>query len=170
MRWVVRGLAALVALALLVFLLGTRLPEGHHAAVQRVVQAPPDAVWQAITEVRAFPEWRPGVERVEPLEPRNGLPVWREAGPAGNLTVSVVLMEPGQRMVARVEDAGGDFGGTWTWDLAPAPGGGTQVTLTEDGRIFNPMFRVVARFLTGYQATMERYLEALAERVEAGGG
>jgi hypothetical protein len=71
-------------------------------------------------------------------------------------------------MVARVIDPAGDFGGTWTYDLAPGEGGGTQVTITEDGEIYNPIFRVVARFITGYEATMESYLDALAAHVGQG--
>jgi uncharacterized protein YndB with AHSA1/START domain len=169
MRWLVRGVVALVALGVVVFLIGTRIPEGHRATVQGTVEAPPGAVWDAITAVEAFPTWRAGVDRVEVLEPRNGLPVWRERGSSGELTIQVVYFEPPQRMVARVTDAGGAFGGTWTYDLAPAEGGGTQVTLTEDGEIYNPIFRVVARFVTGYEATMEAYLEDLATHLGARG-
>jgi uncharacterized protein YndB with AHSA1/START domain len=152
----------------LVYLAGTRIAESHQATVQRTVQAPPDAVWTAITGVEDFPSWRAGVEQVERLEPRNGLPVWRERGSSGELTIQVVYLEPPQRMVARVIDPAGDFGGTWTYDLAPGEGGGTQVTITEDGEIYNPIFRVVARFITGYEATMESYLDALAAHVGQG--
>ena len=39
-----------------------------------------------------------------------------------------------------------------------------NVTITEEGRIGNPLFRFMARFVFGYSGTIESYLRALAAR------
>jgi hypothetical protein len=60
-----------------------------------------------------------------------------------------------------VVDDGLPFGGTWTWELAPA-GGGTRLTITEAGFIRNPIFRLMSRLFFPPTGTMEKYLRALA--------
>jgi hypothetical protein len=47
--------------------------------------------------------------------------------------------------------------------VAPS-GGGTRVTLTEDGFVDNPFFRVVSKMM-GYHSTLDSYLKALAKRL-----
>jgi hypothetical protein len=58
------------------------------------------------------------------------------------------------------------FGGTWTWRVQPQSDG-CLVTITEDGEIYNPLFRFAARFLIGYTGTIDRYLATLAQVAES---
>jgi uncharacterized protein YndB with AHSA1/START domain len=152
-----------LALALLVFLVGAFLPARHSVTVTREVAAPPDEVWAAISGVEEFPAWRPGVVRAERLEPIGGWPAWREDGPDGTLTFAVVAVEPGRMLVTEIVDEGLPFGGRWTYTLEPTPSG-TQVTITEDGVVYSPIYRIVSRFFMGYETTANTYLDALAAR------
>jgi hypothetical protein len=70
---------------------------------------------------------------------------------------------PPQRLVSRIADERLPYGGTWTYELAPA-GDGTRLTITERGEIYNPVFRFVARFVMGHTATMNGVLRALGAR------
>jgi hypothetical protein len=54
------------------------------------------------------------------------------------------------------------FGGSWTWELVPTPAGGTRLTITERGEIYNPLFRLVGRFLYPPYATLEQYARDLS--------
>src|SRR5688500_15132630 len=92
--WVAGGAAAVVLLA---FLVGLFLPARHSVTVARDVPGTPEEVWAVITGVETFPEWRPGVVRVERLEPIAGWPAWREEGPEGALTFAVAAVEPTRR-------------------------------------------------------------------------
>jgi hypothetical protein len=76
----------------------------------------------------------------------------------------IVEQVPPRRLVTRVADPDLPYGGTWTFELDPQPAG-TRLTITERGEIYNPIFRVFARFVFGYAATMERYLDALEARL-----
>ena len=67
-----------------------------------------------------------------------------------------------RQLVTRIADPKLPFGGTWTWDLAPE-NGGTRVIVTERGVIRSPIFRVLSRFVFGYNGTMDAYLNALAK-------
>lgn len=165
MRWLARLALVLLVLVLAMLLIGNGLAVEHRATVERVVPGEADQVWRVITHVEAFPEWRPGVDRVVRLEDRNGLPAWRENGSGGRLTLGAVWYERPDRLVIRISDDEGAFGGSWTYDLSPAEGGGTRVTITEDGEVYSPFFRFVSRYVTGYEGTMNRYLEALDARM-----
>jgi uncharacterized protein YndB with AHSA1/START domain len=165
MRWILRLALAGLAAAVVVLLIGSGLPVEHRTTLDRVVAGSSVEVWEVITGVERFPEWRPEVDRVVRLEDRNGLPAWREEGSGGALILGVVWFEPPDRLVVRVTDPDGAFGGSWTWDLSPADEGGTRVTITEEGEVYSPFFRFVSRYVIGHERTLRRYLDALEERM-----
>lgn len=164
LRWAGWTFAGLVGLVLVAVAIGLFLPESHTATATRVVGGSPIEVWDAITDVERFTTWRPGLDEAERLPDRDGLPVWREAGRTGSMTLQVTEFDPPRRLVTRIADEGLPFGGTWTYEVEEAEGG-TRVTLTEDGEIYNPFFRFVSRYVLGYDATMNAYLDGLEERM-----
>ncbi|PYR57599.1 MAG: hypothetical protein DMF85_13210 [Acidobacteria bacterium] len=143
--WIV---IALVALVVVIAAIGSRLPKAHHASKTARFPVPPETLYAVISDVERYPEWRQDVKRVERLPDRDGRPAW---------------MEPPSLMVGRIGE-GLAFGGTWTFRIAPVSGG-SELTVAEDGEIYNPIFRFVARFVFGYEATMTQYLVALQARV-----
>ena len=50
------------------------------------------------------------------------------------------------------------------WEVKNEQDGGTLVTVTEDGEIYNPFFRVMSKLIFGYHRTQESYLSALAQK------
>ena len=169
LKWIAWGIAAVVGLVLVAVGIGYSLPESHTATATRVVGGAPIEVWDAITDVERFTTWRPGIDQAERLSDRDGLPVWRETGPTGSMTLQVTEFDPPRRLVTRIADEGLPFGGTWTYELE-ATESGTRVTLTEDGEIYNPFFRFVSRYVMGYDATMNTYLDGLEARMGEGSG
>jgi uncharacterized protein YndB with AHSA1/START domain len=164
MRWLLFGLAVIAAIALVAVTIGWLLPVGHVASRSASFTASPETVWRAITGVDGFPSWRRDVRKVERLPDREGKTIWVEEGSSGRLTLAIDESDPPRRLVSRIADPALPFGGTWTYDIAPTPGGCT-LTITENGEIYNPLFRVMARFVFGYEATMASYLEALATKL-----
>lgn len=163
MRWILFTVAGLAAVAAIVVVVGYVLPKGHVAARSATFAAPPEAIWAAITEIDRFPSWRADVKTVERLPDREGRTTWVENGSSGRITLAVERSDPPRQLVLRIADPDLPFGGTWTYDVAPAAGGAT-LTITENGEIYNPMFRFMARFVFGYDATMRSYLAALEKR------
>lgn len=164
-RWMLAGAGTVAALGAGAWGVGTSLPVTHTASVSADLAAPDTVVWRALTDVEAFPEWRPDVDAVEALPDRDGLPAWRERGPSGSLLLEVGAFEPPRRMVARVRDPGGAFGGTWTYVVASRRDG-SRLTITEDGEVYSPLFRFVGRFILGHERTMRSYVEALERHLE----
>lgn len=161
-RWILITLAGLLLLVGGVWLVGALLPEEHVAATRAVYHQPPDSLFAAITGVAAHPEWRPDIEAVEVLSDR---PLrWRETGEYGAITYRAETVAPPFRFAARIDDPSQPFGGRWTWSIRPRDDGGTAVSITEEGEIYNAFFRVFARFVFGYYGAQEAYLQALGER------
>ena len=165
MKWIVIALVVLGALVAIVALIGSRLPQSHRASVEQTFTAAPEAVWQTITDVDAFPSWREGLKRVQRLPDRDGRPVWVEEGRSGKMTLAVERVEAPRLLVGRIVDPGLPFGGTWTYEITPATGG-SRLRITEDGEIYNPVFRFMARFIFGYAGTIQSYMSSLQKRLE----
>jgi uncharacterized protein YndB with AHSA1/START domain len=163
MRWILIVVVALVGVVLLVVIGGLLLPKEHTARSYATINAPPESVWRALTEVEAFPSWRGDVARVEILPPSNGRRSWREIGKHGTITFEEMLVDPPRRLIGRIADPSLPFGGSWTYDVV-REGSGSRVMITEDGVVRNPVFRFMSRFVFGHHATQEAYLRALGRK------
>jgi hypothetical protein len=153
--------AALGLIVILVLAVGYALPVRHVASSEATFGAPPERVFAVLQDVERYPAWRSDVEGVEVLARAPALR-WRERGGNGTITFEIQESTPPTRLVGRIADTSLAFGGSWTYVLTPA-GTGTKLTITENGEVYNPVFRFMSRFVFGHTATMERYLADLAK-------
>ncbi|OKI30945.1 SRPBCC family protein [Streptomyces sp. CB03911] len=160
MRRPLIALGAVAATCASLFALGRCLPLKHTARRSLEVHRPPEAVWDTLVDIDGYPRWRPGLTRVERLPDESGRIRWREYESHGDVAYELVDATPPLRLVTAIADPRLPFGGSWTYEITPWPGGCT-LTIVERGEIRSPLFRVVARFVTGYTAQLERYLTAL---------
>lgn len=155
-----RALAiTLLVAGLIIYAAGRALPARHTATGEAHLNASVTRVFRVITAVDEYPQWRPDVSAVEWLDAPGGR-TWRERIHGDAITFEVIDVRAPTRFVVRIADPGLPFGGTWTYELAPS-GAGTRLRITEDGEVSNPFFRVVARYLLGYDATVRSYLRDL---------
>ena len=163
MRWTVIVVGSLIGLVLLVAAVGLALPRRHRATSRIRLAQPPDSVWAVVRDFGSIPSWWPEVARVDRLEDANGRERWQETL-GGNMTMVLQVAEdsPPTRLRGVIEDTGAPFGGEWIYQITP-DGAGSQVEVTEDGWVSNPIFRVVSR-LVGHHRTLDSYLSALAKR------
>jgi hypothetical protein len=70
--------------------------------------------------------------------------------------IEIETAVPDQRLVTRIADKSLPFGGSWTYIVIPR-GDSTTLRITEDGKVYNPVFRFVSRFVLGHTATMKKY-------------
>jgi hypothetical protein len=160
---VIAVILVLAGIAGMVLAVGWLLPVKHYCARSAVFRQPVDAVWAVIADPAGYPAWRKDVKRVELLPAPEGRMRWREESGERPLTFEVERSEPPRRLVTRIVDRNLPFGGGWTFDLVPE-GEGCRLTIREDGEIYNPFFRFMARFVFGYHRTLENYLKAIGAR------
>ncbi len=161
-RWLVFVVVVFLALILVVLVAGLLLPEEHHASRTLVTKQSPQIIWDAINDHAHEPAWRSDVQSVTSLGARDGKPVWREDYKDGNkVTLMTVESKPPTRMVRELTDLEGPFSGRWEIDIQPTPNG-SNITITEIGKVSNPFFRFVSKYVIGHTTFMERYLTGLA--------
>lgn len=152
---IVTGVIA--ALVLATVLLGYALPVRHVASRERMIPASPSVVFAAIADPNRYPTWRSGLQDVQLLPPVDGKASFREKGGDGTITYVIDASEPDRRLVTRIADTGLPFGGKWTYELSPHDSG-TLVRITEHGEVYNPVFRVISRFIMGHHRTIDAVL------------
>jgi hypothetical protein len=168
--WIVGGAILIVAI---VATIGAMLPKGHVATRAAKYRETPDQIWSVLTNFQDYPKWRPGLQSVEQLSMSAGRPVWLERTGTGwnaeEIPYQVTELAaptggaPG-KMVARIANPKLPFGGSWTYEVSAADGGGTTLRITERGEVYNPIFRFVSRFFMSNTKTMEIYLNALGKK------
>jgi hypothetical protein len=163
MKWILIAVAALFLLVALMAVIGALLPKGHVATVRARLRKAPDAVFRVITDYPNLAEWRADVKAVEMLPPRDGNTVYRETGKNGKITYEVMESSAPNRLLCRIADPDLPFGGSWTWSIEPVAEG-CSITITEDGEVYNPLFRFLSKFVFGQTKTMESYLRALGKK------
>jgi hypothetical protein len=124
-------------------LIGRRLPVGHVASRSTTFAAPPERVWEVITD-----------------------PAFMRSPGVGDVKTETIESVPPRRLVRRIvgETA---FGGTWTSELDPQPGGGTRLVITENGEIYSGVYRFISRYFVGHHRAIDSFLTALRLRLEA---
>ena len=160
MRWVLWTVLALGGVVAVVALIGASLPKGHTVSRSTRLALPPDAVYALLIDVDRYPTWRGDVKKLERLPDREGRPAWVETMSAGRIPLYFERMERPTLLVTRIADPSLPFGGTWTYRIAPNATG-SEVTITEDGEVYNPIFRFVSRFVIGQAGTIEAFMKHL---------
>jgi hypothetical protein len=157
MKWAIYVGIAVIVIPAIVIAIGAALPREHVASRKIVISASPNDVFALIAGPS---DWR-GIKyellAQSPLK-------WRETDSSGDaITYERVETVAPTRIVNRIADPKLPFGGSWTYEISPA-GNGTELTITENGEVYNPLFRFVSRFIMGHTATIEKYQRDLAAR------
>ncbi|GAA0750580.1 SRPBCC family protein [Ideonella azotifigens] len=155
----------IVGLIALIVIIGMLLPVKHSATRSIVLPTSPARLWELISDFAAYDGWRTGVVEMQRQPDANGHPVWKELEKGGGgLAFETLAVEPQQRIVRRIVGEGLPFGGTWTFVLKTVETG-TELTVTEDGEVYNPVFRFVSRFIMGHQRSMRIYFDDLTRKL-----
>jgi uncharacterized protein YndB with AHSA1/START domain len=165
MRWILVSLGMVVGLIVVTAIVGALLPRDHRASSSLTLRQPPEAIWIVISDPAGVPGWWPDVTTSSQLPvAEGGRARWQQTTSDGYAMVLEVEQADPPRLLKTVivTKPGDPFGGTWTYQLSPADSG-TTLTITEEGWVANPLFRVMMR-LMGTHRTLDSYLAALAHR------
>jgi hypothetical protein len=160
------ALGLLVAGLGFIYLIDGNLPVHHSAEVTTgIPNASPQQVLALICQVARYSKWRPGVEVSNVSRDAAGVH-FREAGPDGAL--SYVQTSSGSTVTNTTTGRNLAFGRQWPLWVTAIPNG-TAVRIREDGFIRPPLFRFLARYVFGYQRSLQRFsaqLTSAASRTE----
>jgi hypothetical protein len=151
------GLGILLGAVGLLLVVGYSLPKAHVAARAILLRQNPVDVFALISNFKDEASWRDDLQGAEMLPAADGRTRFRERGKSSSIEFEMIDFDPPRRLVTQIADKSLPFGGSWTFEVLPAPVG-TRLNITERGEIYNPVFRVVSRFILGYNRTLDTYL------------
>jgi len=163
MKWVLLIVAVMIGLGLLTLVIGLLLPRNHVATSQVELKQPIDSVWAAVRSMGDTPSFWPELKSSSRMPDVDGRETWGQTMESGfNLPLVIDEERPPDLLVTRIVAKDAPFGGTWRYSLE-AVTAGTRVTVTEEGWVSNPIFRVISR-LMGHHTTLDSYLKALGKK------
>jgi len=164
MRWILVIVLAVTLLVVIIALIGAMLPKAHIVARTARIAMPPDALYTLLADITQYQSWRPDVKSLQRLPDKNGMPAWVEESNGMKIPMRFERMERPSLLVGRIDTDELPFSGAWTYRITPAGTGASDLTITEDGAVRNPIFRFMSRFVFGHYATMDAFLKNLAAR------
>ncbi|NGP88456.1 SRPBCC family protein [Fodinibius halophilus] len=166
MKYFLIILGTLAGIPLIVYGIGSFLPQSHTVSHQQTFEVPQQQVWQLITDVKSYPDWRPYVDSVKVLSDSTEALRWREYyREAESLPFVVTASNDSSKLVTKITDSDLPFGGTWTYAI-DSTAEGTQLTITENGEIYSPIYRFISTVFVGHDTTIKQYFKDLERRLK----
>jgi hypothetical protein len=153
-------ICGLVLVAAAIIVIGALLPKAHVASRSASYRATPE---QLFTLISGPQNWRPDVVRWERVPDSGGRNLTRETTRDGEtVTYEMLQSEPPNSIKRRIATENLPYSGIWTYSLQSS-GEFTTLRITENGEVYNPVFRFVSRYVIGHTRTIDTYLRALGQ-------
>jgi hypothetical protein len=162
MKIIVIAVGAIALVVMCVVVIGAILPKHHVVSRSARYQATPQKLFALIEGPQ---NWRPDVLREEAVPDAANRKLVRETTRNGeSVTYELLAASPPTSIQRRIASKDLPYSGAWTFSLQPQDGA-TVVRITEEGDVYNPVFRFVSRFIMGHTGTIDAYLRALGTAV-----
>ncbi|EQA53560.1 LIC10604 family protein [Leptospira kmetyi] len=156
------ALGFLILLGFGVYGLGASLPVEHSSSLERVFKTSPNTIYSMIRDFKQYPTWRPNLKHIDEISPAS----WKETDSHKEImTYSFIRDQKDALIESKIMDEDKPFGGSWTFEIASVEGG-TKLKITENGKVFSPVFRFFSKFVFGHTATMQTYLDFMEKEVQ----
>ena len=132
------------------------------------IKALPETIWAILTNGPAYPEWDPGVDRIEgTIAPGEKITAYTKLSPGRAFPVKVSEFEPGRKMTWSGGMPLGLFKGERTFTLLPQQDGEVKFTLRE---VFSgPLLPLIGRSIPDLTESFEQFAAGLKKRAEQTG-
>lgn len=161
MKYALMSVAAIVAVAILITIVGMCTARDHETSMTRVYNAPLGKVYELVRNYEAYPGWRTGVKSMS----KDGADRYVEESAHGRIPYRITEQIANSRVVSRIDDATLPFSGTWTFDISGTDGA-TQLTITERGSVPNPLMRFFSAYVFSHEKTIRTYLDDVARKLD----
>lgn len=130
------------------------------------IQATPETIWAILTNAAAYPEWEPGVDRIEGrIAQGEKVTAYTKQNPKRAFPAKVTEFVPGRKMVWSGGMPLGLFKGVRTFTLTPQGNGSVEVTIRE---VFSgPLLGLIGRSIPDMTSSFEQFVAGLKRRAES---
>jgi uncharacterized protein YndB with AHSA1/START domain len=162
MRFFLLLLALLIVLTTGVYGAGSALPEEMITIRGAQYKAPPEELWELVTNYPEMRRWNDSIDNVTALpDPETKETLWDMTDSDGrHLVLKVVVSEPMKLHRAEIIENDLPFLGSWQFEFT-ANDKGTWLKLTEHSRITNPFLRFATYYVLGSDYGTNAFLQAI---------
>jgi len=130
------------------------------------INAPPEQVWEVLTDGPGFTSWDSGIEKFEgTIAPGEKIKLHSEVSPGRAFPLKVAEFEPGRLLVFKGGMPLGLFKGVRTYRMRAADGG-TEFHMREE--FSGPMLPMIWKSMPDLGPSFTKFAQGLKARVEAG--
>jgi hypothetical protein len=162
MKWLLIIVIAIVVLVALMYLIGYFMPVKHVARHSVVLNTTPEELWKILHDQAQYSKWRSDLKKVDVKDERH----WTEISSNGKLDFESEIVRPNELFHSHIMNKDLPFGGSWTYELR-SNGKGTELMITENGEVYNPLFRFMSKYIFGHETTLKKYGEDLTKKINA---
>ncbi|TGK12137.1 polyketide cyclase/dehydrase and lipid transport [Leptospira fletcheri] len=163
MFWLGISTGVFFLFVLVVVCIGFGLPKEHEAEGEREIPAPIEEVFAVIRNPEEYPRWRSGVRSVL----KESETIWLEKDSHGHhVRYCFESEDRPSSLVVKILSEGLPYEGVWDYHFLKLGPHLTRVRIRERGKIWNPIFRFLARFFFGYTGTIHQILKELSQSLE----
>ena len=102
-------------------------------SVTKTIEATPETIWVILTDAPSYPQWDPGMDRIEgDIASGEKIKVFTKLSPGRAFPATVTNFVPGQKMVWTGGMPLGLFKGERTFTLSSQGDGATEFTMREE--------------------------------------
>jgi hypothetical protein len=129
------------------------------------IEASPETIWAILTNAPGYPQWDPGVDRIEGrIAPGEKITAYTKLSPGRAFPVKVTEFVPGRKMTWSGGMPLGLFKGERTFTLTPQNAGAVEFTVRE---VFSgPLLPLFGRSLPDLNRSFEQFVAGLKEHAE----
>lgn len=165
LKFLAIAVAVLLFLLALMYGIGNLMPQSHTATRSQSFSTSQNQLWGLITNYPEYVNWRSDVEKVELIDSVT----WREYYSHGDaLTFQEVEKDSLIYLKTEIVDKNLPFGGHWEYTLLAKDENTTWVEITENGEVYNPLFRFINGVFMDQTATIQTFLNDLELEVKEG--
>ena len=130
------------------------------------IEASPETIWTILTDAAGYPEWDPGVDRIEGrIAPGEKITAFTNLSPGRAFPVKVSEFVPGQRMTWTGGMPLGLFKGERTFTLVLQDHSAVEFTVRE---VFSgPLLPLIGRSIPDLTSSFEQFAAGLKKRAES---
>lgn len=157
MKWILLLVCILIVLIAMIYLIGSLMDVKHVATIERKLKMGSDETWIVLTNYKEYTSWRNGIKELT-IDSTNH---WTEKNSHGdNVSYQLEVVDDKRTFITRIINKDLAYGGYWEFSISPLQDG-CLVKITENGEVFNPIFRFMAKYFFGHETTLKNYMRDL---------
>ncbi|MFM9841068.1 MAG: hypothetical protein ACKVOQ_22560 [Cyclobacteriaceae bacterium] len=164
MKWIFISLGILIVLIAIVYLIGLLMNVKHEATIQcEFKKIGMDEILLVITDYKEYTSWRSGIKELT-IDSVNH---WTEKNSHGDkVSYRLEMGDEKGKLITRILNKDLAYGGFWEFTITSIDDG-CSIKIVENGEVYNPLFRFMAKYIFGHETTLKNYVNDLEIKLKA---